>query len=310
MQAARVHKPGPPGVIVVESIDVPEPGQQEILVRVRAAGVGPWDALIRTGNSGVPQTYPLILGAEISGIVEKVGPDAGDFVAGDEVFGVTNPSFINGYAEYAIAAVRMVTRRPANLSHLEAAALPVVGVTAWQMLFDHAQAHQGQTVVVQGGAGNVGSYAVQLARSRNLHVIGTIFGGDPGYVRALGADRVIDTKTQNLKELKVGADIVIDTVGGKGQEELFGLLKPGGIIVSSVVRPKAQLAEQYRVRADFFIVDVNAPELAELARMHDKEKLTIPVGSVLPLKDVIAAHEMLAGTRPHKSGKIVLQVIG
>lgn len=138
-------------------------------------------------------------------------------------------------------------------------------------------------------------------------MIGTIFGGNPGYVRALGADQVIDTKTQNLKELEVGADIVIDTVGGKGQEELFGLLKPGGIIVSSVVRPKAQLAEQYRVRADYFIVDV---KLAELARMHEKEKLTIPVGSVLPLEDAIAAHEMLAGTRPHKRGKIVLEVIG
>jgi NADPH:quinone reductase-like Zn-dependent oxidoreductase len=310
MQAARVHKPGPPGVIVVESIDVPESGQQEVLVRVHAAGVGPWDALVRSGNSGVPQAFPLILGAEISGTVEKVGPDAGDFVAGDEVFGATNPSFINGYAECAVASVRMVTRRPANLSHLEAAALPVVGVTAWQMLFDHAQAQQGQTVVVHGGAGNVGAYAVQLARSRKLHVIGTIFGGDPGYVRALGADQVIDTKTQNLKELKAGADIVIDTVGGKGQEELFGLLKPGGIIVSSVVRPRAQLAEQYRVRSDFFFVDVNAAALAELARMHEKENLIIPVGSVLPLKDAIAAHEMLAGTRPHKRGKIVLEVIG
>jgi NADPH:quinone reductase-like Zn-dependent oxidoreductase len=309
MQAARVYNPGPPEAIVVEGIDVPEPGQQEILVRVQAAGVGPWDALVRSGNSGVPQTFPLTLGAEISGIVGKVGPAAGDFVAGDEVFGATNPSFINGYAEYAIASVRMVTRRPANLSHLEAAALPVVGVTAWQMLFDHAQAQQGQTVVVHGGAGNVGSYAVQLARSRNLHVIGTILGGDPGYVRALGADQVIDTRTQNLKELKVGADIVIDTVGGIGQEELFGLLRSGGIIVSSVVRPKAQLAEQYRVRADFFFVDVNAPELAELARMHEKEKLIIPVGSVLPLKDAIAAHEMLAGTRPHKRGKIVLEVV-
>lgn len=309
MKAARVHQPGPPDVIVVESIDVPEPREQEVLVRVRAAGVGPWDALVRTGNSGLPQTYPLILGSEISGIVEKVGPDTADFVAGDEIFGATNPSFINGYAEYTIAEARMVTRRPTNLSHLEAAALPVVGVTAWQMLFDHANASAGQTVIVHGGAGNVGSYAVQLARSRNLHVISTVFGGDPGYVRALGADQVIDTKSQNLKELEARADIVIDTVGGKSQEQLFALLKPGGIIVSSVVRPSVQLAAQYRVRADYFIVDVNAAQLGELARMHDKEKLRIPVGSVLPLAEASGAHEMLAGTRPHKRGKIVLEIV-
>jgi NADPH:quinone reductase-like Zn-dependent oxidoreductase len=202
----------------------------------------------------------------------------------------------------------MVTRRPANLSDLEAAALPVVGVTAWQMLFDHAKAREGQTVVVHGGAGNVGSYAVQLARSRHLHVIGTIFGGDPSPVRALGADAVIDTKNQDLKKVGANADIVIDTVGGKCQEQLFALLKPRGIIVSSVVRPNAQLAAQYRVRADYFIVDVNAGQLTELARMHKNGQLTISVGSIVPLADAAGAHEMLAGTRPRKRGKIVLDV--
>jgi len=308
MYSARVHKPGPPDVIVVEDIDLPAPSEQEILVRVCATGVGPWDALVRTGKSGLPQTYPVTLGSEISGVVEKLGPNTDGFAVGAEVFGATNPLFINGYAEYAIATARMLAHRPASLSHLEAAALPVVGVMAWQMLFDHAQAREGQTVVVHGSAGNVGSYAVQLARSRKLKVIGTIFGGDPNYVRRLGADHVIDTKSQNLTELGVDADIVIDTVGGKDQDQLFALLKPGGIIVSSVIRPNVQLAQQHKVQSEFLIVDVNTAQLTQLAQMHEKGELTISVGSILPLADAIAAHEMLAGTRAHKRGKIVMEV--
>ena len=202
----------------------------------------------------------------------------------------------------------MIARRPASLSHLEAAALPVVGVTAWQMLFDHGQAREGQTVVVHGSAGNVGAYAVQLARSRKLRVIGTIFGGDPGYVRGLGADQVIDTKSQNLVELDVGADIVIDTVGGKNQDQLFGLLKPGGIIVSSVIQPNVELAKHHGVQSDYFIVDVNTDQLTQLAQLHERHELTIAMGSILPLAEAIAAHEMLAGTRAHQRGKIVIKV--
>jgi NADPH:quinone reductase-like Zn-dependent oxidoreductase len=308
MRAARVHKPGPPNIIVVEDVDLPEPREQELLVRVYAAGVGPWDALVRTDKSGLPQTYPLTLGSDISGVVEKLGPNTDEFTLGDEIFGATNPFFINGYAEYANANARMIARRPASLSHLEAAALPVVGVTAWQMLFDHGQAREGQTVVVHGSAGNVGAYAVQLARSRKLRVIGTIFGGDPGYVCGLGADQVIDTKSQNLAKLDVGADIVIDTVGGNNQDQLFGLLKPGGIIVSSVIRPNVQLAKQHGVQSDYFIVDVNTDQLTQLVQLHERHELTISVGSVLLLAEAIAAHEMLAGTRARQRGKIVIKV--
>jgi NADPH:quinone reductase-like Zn-dependent oxidoreductase len=264
--------------------------------------------MVRAGKSALPQTYPVTLGSEISGVVEKLGPNTDGFAVGTEVFGATNPLFINGYAEYATAAARMIAHRPTSLSHLEAAALPVVGVTAWQMLFDHAHAREGQTVVVHGSAGNVGSYAVQLARSRKLKVIGTIFGGDPDYVRRLGADQVIDTKSQNLTESGISADIVIDTVGGKDQNQLFRLLKRGGIIVSSVARANVQLAKQHQVQSDFLFVDVNTDQLTQLAQLHERHELTIPVGSVLPLADAVAAHEMLAGTRARQRGKIVIKV--
>src|SRR5258708_29429197 len=157
MTAARINQLGPPQIIALERIDVRGPQELQVLVRVCAAGVGPWDALVRTGKSGLPLTPPLTLGSEISGIVEKVGANTTGFAAGDEVFGATNPLFIMGYAEYAVVAARMIAKKPATLSHIEAAAVPVVGGMAWQMLFHHASVPDGQTVVIHGAAGNVGA---------------------------------------------------------------------------------------------------------------------------------------------------------
>ena len=310
MTAAQINQLGPPQIIALERVDVPEPQELQVLVRVCAAGVGPWDALVRTGKSGLPLTPPLTLGSEISGIVEKVGANTTGFAVGDEVFGATNPLFIMGYAEYAVVSARMIAKKSAALSHIEAAAMPVVGVMAWQMLFDHASLREGQTVVIHGGAGNVGAYAVQLARAKKLHVIATVRNGDADYVRSLGAHEVINTETVNLANFARRADAVIDTVGGPAQDQLFTFVKPGGIIVSSVSRPNVQLAQKRRARADYFIVDVNTAQLTRLAEMHDKNELVIPVGSVLPLGEARAAHEMLDGSRAHKRGKIVLQVAG
>jgi NADPH:quinone reductase-like Zn-dependent oxidoreductase len=308
MTAARINHLGPAELIALGSVAVPEPQELEVLVRVNAAGVGPWDALVRAGKSGLPVSPPLTLGAEISGVVVKLGANTSGFAPGDEVFGATNALFVNGYAEYAVVSARMIAKKSAGLSHVEAAAMPVVGIIAWQMLFDHAAVREGQTVVVHGGAGNVGAYAVQLARAKKARVIATVRNGDADYVRSLGADEVINTETVNLADFARRADAVIDTVGGALQEQLFTLVKPGGILVSSVSRPNVQLAQRRRVRADYFIVDVNTTQLTRLADMHAAKELVIPVGSVLPLADARAAHEMLAGTRAHKRGKIVLHV--
>lgn len=310
MKAARVNRFGPPDVISIADIPIPPPGEQDVLVRVCACGVGPWDALVRTGKSGLQQTLPLTLGSEVSGIVERVGDRTTSFAVGDEVFGGTNRSFVDGYAEYAVTAEKMIAKKPATLSHIRAAALPVVAVTAWQMLFDHAQSREGQTVVVHGGAGNVGGFALQFARRQKLFVIATIHGGDADYVRNLGAEQVIDTKTQDFSDFARCADVVIDTVGGNTQDRLFTLAKPGGIVVSVVARPNERLAEQLGVRSDYFIVDVNTSQLAKIAGMFEAKQLAIPVGSVLPLSEARAAHEMLAGSRTHAPGKIVLAVEG
>ena len=156
MKAARIHSFGPPDFVVVEDVPVPSPGPGEVLVRVMAAGVAPWDAIIREGKSKVSPQPPLTLGSDFSGVVDKVGPGVTDFAPADEVYGVTNPQFCGAQAEFAVATAGMVARKPQSLNHVEAASAPVIAVTAWQMLFQYAQAMRGQTVMVVGAAGTSG----------------------------------------------------------------------------------------------------------------------------------------------------------
>jgi NADPH:quinone reductase-like Zn-dependent oxidoreductase len=173
MLAWRVHKFGPPQAMILEKVPRPDPGLGEVLVDVHAAGVGPWDGWIRTGKSALPQPLPLTLGSDLSGTVAAVGSDISELAIGDQVFGVTNTQFLGAYAEYAVASAGMLAKKPSSLSYTEAASVPVVAVTAWQGLFDHARLEAGQTVVIHGAAGNVGAYAVQLARRARLRSIAT-----------------------------------------------------------------------------------------------------------------------------------------
>src|SRR5262245_46136198 len=201
MMAGRIHRFGPPDAIELQRIEVPRPEAGQILVRVKAAGVGPWDGWMRAGRSALPQPLPLTLGSDISGVVDAVGSGVGEFAPGDAVFGVTNPRFTDGYAEYAVVTAGMMARKPATLLDVEAASVPVVAVTAWQMLFDNAGASAGQTVFIHGAAGNVGRYALQLARWRGLHVIASARPVDIAAVRLLGADDVVEVPSARLNRL-------------------------------------------------------------------------------------------------------------
>jgi NADPH:quinone reductase-like Zn-dependent oxidoreductase len=310
MMAWRVHEFGPPEVMKFERVPRPEPGPGEVLVKVEAAGVGPWDGWIRAGKSALPQALPLTLGSDLSGEVVTVAPGVSEPRVGDQVYGVTNPRFIGAYAEYAVASAGMVSSRPTSLTHVEAASLPVVSVTAWQALFDHAQLKAGQTVVIHGAAGNVGSYAVQLARRAGLQTIATVGTNDTSFVRDLGANTVIDYRTQRFEEEVRGADAVIDLVGGETQNHSFRTLRRGGRLVSAVSRPDQHLAERYGVEAAFFLVSVTSQYLAEIACLIDGGKLKPNVGVVLPLPDAREAHFMLEGVRPKPKGKIVLAAVG
>ncbi|WFU69297.1 NADP-dependent oxidoreductase [Bradyrhizobium sp. CB2312] len=308
MMAWRVHEFGSPEVMKFERVPRPEPGPGEVLVKVAAAGVGPWDGWIRSGKSALPQPLPLTLGSDLSGEIVGMGPGVTELRVGDQVYGVTNPQFVGAYAEYAVASAGMVSNKPTSLTHVEAASVPVVAVTAWQALFDHAQLKAGQTVVIHGAAGNVGSYAVQLAHHAGVQTVVTASTGDISIVRNLSANTVIDYRTQRFEEEVRDADAVIDLVGGETQSRSFQVLRRGGKLISAVSRPDQDLARRHGVEAAFFLVNVTSQYLTEIARFIDDGKLRTNVGAVLPLADAREAHLMLERVRPQPKGKIVLDV--
>jgi NADPH:quinone reductase-like Zn-dependent oxidoreductase len=307
MKAVRILQFGSPDVIVNSNVRRPEPGDGELLVRVKAAGVGPWDALIREGNSELPQKLPLTLGSDIAGTVEAMGGDVAGFKAGDEVYGVTNDQFIGGYAEYAVASAGKMAKKPAALNFVEAAGAPVVAVTAWQMLFDYARVIPAQTVLIHGGAGNVGSYAVQLARAAGVTTIVTASSGDADYVKSLGAQKVIDYQKTRFENAVPAVDAVIDTVGGETRQRSLNVIKPGGILVTVVSPAPAKTGTFDGIRVVFFLVDVTTERLNNITRLFNEGKMQTHVGTVLPLQEARTAHKMLAGA-PHAPGKIILKV--
>lgn len=310
MMAWRVHAFGPPDVMKFERISRPQPGPGEVLVKVKAAGVGPWDGWIRAGQGAQPEPLPLTPGSDLAGDVVAVGPGVSRPLVGEPVYGVTNTHFIGAYAEYALASAAMIARKPASLSYIEAAGVPVVAVTARQALFDHARLTAGQTVVIHGGAGAVGAYAVQFARQASLHVIATASADDAALVRELGADTVIDYKTGRFEDKVRDADAVIDLVGGDTQKRSFQVLRRGGKLISAVSEPDRALAQKQGVDASFFLVKVTTEELAGIARLIDERKLRPGHGEVvLSLAEATQAHLMLEGLKPRPKGKIVLATL-
>jgi NADPH:quinone reductase-like Zn-dependent oxidoreductase len=307
MKAIRIHSFGPPEVLALEEVPKPEPSSGQVVVRVKAAGVGPWDALIRNGKSALPQPLPLILGSDLSGVIDSVGFGVEQFKAGDEVFGVTNERFTGAYAEYAVANATMIALKPKSLNHTHAASVPVVATTAWQMVFDFAQVAQGQFVLVHGGAGNVGAFAVQFAKRAGAVVIATASAEDEAYVHRLGADGVMDYRATRFYERLKEVDAVLDTVGGDTLERSYEIVKRGGIIVSSAVQPSKDKAEQYGVRAVFFLVGVTGERLTKIAQLIDAGELKTEVGEVLWLDEARQGHGMLEGA-PHRRGKIVIKI--
>jgi NADPH:quinone reductase-like Zn-dependent oxidoreductase len=306
LKAARIHRFGPPDVVVVEEVPRPVPSAGHLLVKAVAAGVGPWDAIIREGKSEVSPQPPLTLGSDLAGTVEELGPGVSGFRKGDEVYGVTNPQFCGANAEYAIASSEMMAHKPKRLSHVEAASAPVVAVTAWQMLFDYGAAKQNQTVLILGAAGNVGAYAVQLAARAGLKVVAVAKSDDINYVQSLGAEAVVDYQAQRFEDVSTSVDLVLDMVSGETRDRAAQMLRPGGILVSVV--SSAPMPTRSDVRSVFFYVEVTTERLNKISELFDRRELTPQVGTLLPLEEVRTAHRMLAGA-PHKRGKIVLRII-
>jgi NADPH:quinone reductase-like Zn-dependent oxidoreductase len=307
MKAVRVHSFGPPQTLVLEDVSNPAAGPGEVLVRVEAAGVGPWDALIRSGKSVSPPPLPLTPGGELSGVVEFAGPGVHHVKAGDEIFGATNKRFTGAYAHFAVADAGMIAPKPGTLNHTHAASVPVAAVMAWQLVCDCAGLTAGQSVLIHGGAGSVGGFAVQFARRAGTTVIATASGKDAEYVRSIGGVGVIDYRAGRFEDNVKEVDAVIDTVGGETLDRSYEVVKRGGIVVSASTLPSEAKAHACGVRTAFIPLEVTAERLTAIAELIDAGRLKTEVGEVLWLHEACQAHEMLEGA-PHRRGKIVIRM--
>ncbi|HWB09904.1 MAG TPA: NADP-dependent oxidoreductase [Pirellulales bacterium] len=305
MKAICLRARGGPEAFAYEESPQPRPGEGEVLVRVHAAGVMHtelgWDQTWTT-PTGEPRPWPVILGHEFSGEIAALGAGVKDVGVGDLVYGLNDWNCNGAYAEYCAARVDDLAPKPAGVDHVHAAATPIAALTAWQGLFERAGLTKGQHVLIHGAAGGVGTFAVQLAHWRGARVTGTASTANLDFVRRLGADEVIDYRAQRFEDVVGDVDVVFDTVGGETLGRSWGVLRPGGRLVS-VADPAEETTDQ-RGRAAYFIVEPNRTQLAEIARLIDGDALRPVVGAVFPLAEARKAYQ-------HKPnhGKVVLRVV-
>ena len=298
---------GGPEVLTIVDAPEPQPIPTEVLVRVEAIGLNPLDARLRAGE--FPVRLPFTLGWDISGVVEKA-PHTWRLKSGDEVFGMPLfPRMASGYAELVSAPALHLARKPAALSHVEAAALPSVGLTAWQGLVDLADVSAGDRVLVHGGGGGVGHVAIQIAKALGAHVITTARGSKRDFVEQLGADEVIDYTAVDFAKAVRDIDVVLDTIGGHTAERSIAVLRPGGHLLTAVEDDNPELAarcEAAGVRFSGIVVDPDPVGLRGLAELVDQGKLRVHVQETFPFERVVDAHRVL--DNGHLQGKLVLTV--
>src|SRR6476660_113560 len=308
MKAIRIHNYGGPEVLTYEEAPRPKPQADEVLIRVHAAGVNPIDWKVREGHMKDfwPHKFPLILGWDLSGVVEEVGPDVSRFKIGDEVYSIPDPTRNGAYADYIVVRESELALKPNSLHHIRAAAVPLAALTAWQSLFDTVQLQPGQRVLIHAGSGGVGHFAVQLAKWKGLFVIDTATTENQDLLRELGVDEPIDYTQQRFEDIARKIDIVLDTLGGETQERSWSVLKKGGVLVSLVQPPSEDKAKELGVRAAIIGAQPNGAQLAEIAKIIEAGKLAPVIDRILPLSEVRRAHELSQSGHTH--GKIVLRV--
>ena len=306
MKAVVAHEYGAPEVLKFEEVPRPEPKEDEALVRVIASGVNPADPLTLSGKYAreFGTHLPLIPGYDIAGVVEKTGAKVTKLKAGDAVYGY--PTFGGGWAEYVTVKQWEMAAKPKALNFAEAAAVPMGALTAWQALVDTAQLHPGQTILVHGGSGGVGSFAVQIAKARGARVIATASTANQDLLKQLGADVAIDYTKTRFEDVAKDVDAVLDPVGKETLARSYDVVKKGGIVLSLVARPDPVELEKRGIRGGAISVHPDAEDLAEIARLNDAGKIKPDVTEVLPLSEAIAAQRQ-AETH-HTRGKLVLRI--
>ena len=310
MKAIRIHGRGGPDHLVYEDAPQPHPGPGEVLVRVYATGVIAnelrWAETYQS-KAGTVRALP-IPGHDLSGVVEEMGPGVSTLTRGSEVYALTAFDRDGAEAEYAIALPSELAPKPRTLDHVQAAAVPLTALTAWQALFDHASLVAGQAVLIHGAAGGVGVFAVQLAHWVGAHVIATASARNRDFLRDLGANEIIDYTTTRFEEVVHDVDLVFDTVGGDTLERSWQVVKPGGVLVSVVSpRPSFEEAKAHGVRPVWFVVEPNREQLIQIGALIDAGQVRPIIETILPLSQASQAYEQ--GARGHTRGKIVLRVV-
>lgn len=301
----RIHRFGESEVLHADDVEPSAADASQVLVTVRAASVNPVDFKIRSGKYPAVKEdrLPYTLGRDVSGIVEKCGAQANRFKVGDEVFGMVGIGG-GGYAEKVVLDQDAITLKPSNLDHVHAAATPLAGQTAWQGLFRHGGLKAGQSVLIHGGSGGVGHFAIQFAKAKGARVITTVSTANVAFARSLGADVVIDYKTQRFEEQVSDLDMVFDLIDGETRERSWKLLKRGGVLVSTLTDPSRERAKALGVRALRYTVEADGRELAEIADLVAGGQVKPHVAKTYPLEKASLA--LIAVEREHPVGKVVL----
>lgn len=308
MNALYLKSKSGPEALVAGDLPRPEPKAGEVLVQVHATAVTPtelqWFPTFNT-SSGEPRPFPIVLSHEFSGVVESLGTNVSDFNLGDEVYGL-NHWFTNGaQAEYCVVTATALARKPRSIDHVHSAVVPISALTAWQGLFEKTKLQRGQRVLIHGGAGGVGVFAVQLARWRGAHVLATASAANLDFVRSLGANEVIDYQRTNFETVARDLDVVFDSLGGKILERSWAVLRPGGRLVT--IAAQSEGVSDQRIREAFMLVRADGGQLAEIAGLIEAGELRAFVEQSFPLS---AAREAYArAERGGMRGKIVLSVI-
>ncbi|MGC5171340.1 NADP-dependent oxidoreductase [Microbacterium sp. DT81.1] len=315
MRASVLDATGGPSVLHPAILDVPSPVLSELLVRVVAAGVNPIDAKTRAGRgvSASIEKYPAVLGFDFSGIVVRSPYEAHHLPPGAAVFGMAPfPRSAGTYAEFVVVPSLSVARKPASLSHVEAAGVPLAALTAWGLVVETARAHEGQRILIHAGGGGVGHFAVQFAAYFGAHVTATASGSNAPWLRELGAAAVIDYTTTRFEDVVSGVDVVIDLVGNthdRTGERSLGVLRPGGLLIEVPTggwEGYADAAAEAGVRATGYKVIPDGGALATIGRLLDSGSVQVYIDRVFDLDDAAAAHHELE--QGHTRGKVVLRV--
>jgi NADPH:quinone reductase-like Zn-dependent oxidoreductase len=308
MHAILIHRYGGPEELKYEETPDPVINPDDVLVRVYASGVNPIDWKVRQGlrKSADQRPSPAILGWDFSGVIEKTGSQVTSFKPGDEVYGRPDSSRNGTYAEYVAVRAGEIARKPVSIDHQAASGVALAGLTAWQGLFDHGQLQAGQRVLIHGAAGGVGTFAIQFAKWKGAYVIGTASGKNTQFLEELGADEVVDYETTNFSEQLKDIDVVLDTRGGKVQADSLKVLKPGGMLVSTVGIDDEAAVRARGIRGVKFMAQSLPDQLQQIAGLIDAGKVIPVVSMILPLEDAARAHRM--SEKGHVRGKIVLKV--